>query len=128
MAQSKLSKTGVSIVFYSIYLGTAGLGMALVPNVLLGLLGVPPTHEVWVRLFGFLAFVLGMKGMNGALLDLVPVMQFDVITRVFFSIFLTVLILIGLSPRILFLFAAIDLAAAVWTQATIFAAKRKSTP
>ena len=66
-----------------------------------------------------------MKGINGALLDLVPVMQLDVITRTCFSLFLTVLTLLGLSPPILLIFAVIDFAAAVWTQTTIFAAKRK---
>ena len=120
-----MSKTGVSIIAYSIYLGSGGVGMALIPNVLLGLLGLPPTHEVWVRLFGFLALVLAAKGINGALLNLVPVMQFDVYTRICFSLFLTVLIVLGLSPRIMFIFAAIDFAAAVWTQLTISAARRR---
>jgi len=36
-----------------------------------------------------------------------------------------VLILLGLSPRIMFIFAAIDFAAAVWTELTILAAKRR---
>ncbi len=121
-----MSKTGVSIVAYSIYLGCGGVGMSLIPNVLLGLLGLPPTHEVWVRLFGFLALVLAVKGINGALLNLVPVMQLDVITRTCFSLFLTALIVLGLAPRILFIFAAIDFAAAVWTQVTLFAAKRRA--
>ncbi len=125
MARRKLSKTGFSIVVYSIYLGLSGLGMALIPNVLLGVFRLPPTHEVWVRLFGFLALVLAVKGINGALLDLISVMQLDVITRTFFSLFLTVLTILGLSPPILLIFAAIDFAAAVWTQVTIFAAKRK---
>ena len=119
-----MSKTGISIVAYSIYLGCGGLGMALIPNVMLGLLGLPPTQEVWVRLFGFLALVLAAKGINGALLNLVPVMQFDVYTRTCFSLFLTVLILLGLAPRILFIFAAIDFAAAVWTLLSIRADKR----
>ncbi|MBW8875633.1 MAG: hypothetical protein JF614_11780 [Acidobacteria bacterium] len=121
-----MSKTGVSIVAYSIYLGSGGLGMALIPNVLLGLLGLPPTPEPWIRLFGFLALVLAAKGINGALLNLVPVMQFDVYTRICFSLFLTALIVLGLAPRIMFIFAAIDFAAAVWTQVTLVAAKRRA--
>jgi lysylphosphatidylglycerol synthetase-like protein (DUF2156 family) len=120
-----MSRTAFSITVYSIYLATSGLCMALIPNVLLGLLDVPRTSEVWVRLFGFLALVLGVKGLQGARLELIPVMQLDVITRTCFSVFLTILIVLGLSPRILWIFAAIDFAAAVWTQVTIWAAKRK---
>jgi hypothetical protein len=120
-----MSKTSISIIAYSIYLGCGGLGMALIPNVMLGFFRLPPTTEVWIRLFGFLALVLAAKGINGALLNLVPVMQFDVYTRLCFSTFLTVLILLGISPPILFVFAVIDFAAAVWTQVTLSAAKRK---
>jgi hypothetical protein len=123
MSKTPLSKTSISIIVYSIYLGTGGLGMALIPNTMLGLLGVPPTQEVWIRLFGFLALVLAVKGINGALLGLIPVMQLDVYTRTCFSVFLTVLIVIGLAPRILFLFAGIDFVAAVWTEVTILTAK-----
>jgi hypothetical protein len=119
-----MRKTILSIVVYSIYLGTGGLGMAFIPNVMLHLLGLPPTNEVWVRLFGFLAIVLGAKGLNGAHLKLLPVMQFDVYTRVCFSLFLTTLIVLGLCPRIMFIFAAIDFAAAVWTYLSIRADKR----
>lgn len=120
-----MSKTGISIFAYSIYLGSAGVAMALIPNMLIRMLGLPETQEVWVRLFGFLAFVLGVKGIHGAITNNVPAMQLDVVTRTAFSIFLTVLILLGVSPGILIIFAIIDFAAAVWTQVTIFAAKRR---
>lgn len=114
-----MSKSSVSIIVYSTYLGTAGLGMALAPNFMLRTLGLPETDEPWIRLFGALAVVLGAKGYNGALLNLIPVMRFDIYTRACFSVFLTALILYGAAPRILFVFAAIDFAAAVWTVLSI---------
>ena len=123
-----MSKTSISILVYSIYLGTGGAGMAFIPNVMLPLLGVPPTNEVWIRLFGFLALVLGAKGINGALLNLTPVMQFDIYTRTCFAVFLTVLILMGISPPIMIIFAIIDFVAAMWTLVSIRADKRGKRP
>ena len=77
-----MSKTGVSIVVYSIYLGSLGLGMALIPNVLFRLFNQPTTQEVWIGILGFLALLLSVKGIYGAILNIVPMMQLDVITRI----------------------------------------------
>lgn len=115
----------LSIIAYSAYLGTAGLCMALIPNVLIPLFGLEPTDEVWVRLFGFLAFVLGVKGIQGARQGYVRMMQLDVYTRLTFGVFLTVLVLMGLSPPVLLAFAVIDLAAAAWTEVALRRAGRK---
>jgi hypothetical protein len=122
-----MSKTSVSIIVYSTYLGSAGAGAAFIPNTLLPILGLPTTNEVWVRLFGALALLLAAKGFNGALLNLLPSMQFDVYTRTCFAVFLAVLIIIGLSPPILIILAIIDIVAAVWTQLAIRADRRQRT-
>ncbi len=119
-----MSKTAISIMVYSIYLGTAGICMALIPNVLLHLLGHPTTNEVWVRLFGILAAVLGVKGIHGARNELLSTMQVDVVTRTVFSVFLTVLVVMGIARPILLLFAVIDFVAAIWTQTTIWKSRR----
>jgi hypothetical protein len=121
-----LSKTQVSIIVYSIYLTCLGLSMALIPNVLFGLLGLPPTSEVWVRLFGFLALLLTVKGMNGALTNNVGAMQLDVFTRAGFAIFLTALIVMGLAAPILMIGGAVDFLAAVWTQVALVKDRHRS--
>ena len=122
-----MSKTAISITAYCIYLGTAGVGMALIPNVLLGLVGHPLTDQVWPRLFGSLSIILSVKGIHGARTEDVSGMQLDVITRTCFSIFLTILWLIGKAEPILMIFAVIDFAGSVWTQYTIFKAKKAET-
>ena len=61
-----MSKARVSIIVYGAYLATAGLVLALVPNVLLTMVRLPEDHGFWVRLAGALAFVLGIKGIHNS--------------------------------------------------------------
>lgn len=119
-----MSRAKLSLTVYALYLGSGGLSMALFPNAMLPILGLPTTSEVWVRLYGALAAVLAAKGYNGARLNLYSSMQFDVYTRTVFASFLTALVLLGISPRVLIIFALIDYAAAAWTQWAIGADRR----
>lgn len=122
-----MSKAGVSLTVYSVYLGASGVGLALIPNTLLHVLGIPPTREGWVRLFGSLAAVLAAKGFYAARLNLVPSLQFDVYTRTVFGVFLTVLVVLDLVPRVMIIFAIIDILAAVWTEFALRADRRAAT-
>jgi hypothetical protein len=119
-----MSKTAVSITVYGIYLGSAGVGFMFIPDVLLQVLSLPPTNEVWIRLFGVLAVVLAAKAYYPVRMNVVALMQFDVYTRTFAGIFITVLVVMGLAPRIMLILAIIDILASVWTQVAIFADRR----
>lgn len=123
-----MSRASISMTVYAIYLGIGGAVFAFIPGVMLHVLGLPPTNEVWIRLFGALAAVLAVKGYYGARLNLVPMMQLDVYTRTCFGTFLAVLVVMGLSPRIMLIFAIIDILASVWTQLALFADKRSPRP
>lgn len=119
-----MSRAKLSLTVYAIYLGSAGLSIALFPDAMLPILGLPVTKEVWVRLYGALATVLAAKGYNGARLNLYSSMQFDVYTRTSFASFLTALVLLGICPRVLEIFAIIDYTGAAWTQWAIRADRR----
>ncbi|MFY9622126.1 MAG: hypothetical protein WAM70_17900 [Pyrinomonadaceae bacterium] len=119
-----MSNTAVSIAVYATYLGGAGVGFMFIPNVLLQVLGLPPTNDVWIRLFGLLAVVLAAKGYWAARRNHVALMQFDVYTRTFAGIFITMLVVIGLAPRLMLILAGIDIVASIWTQVAIFADTR----
>lgn len=47
-----------SVFVYGIYLIVLGVTLILIPNTLLGILGIPPTTEVYIRILG--AVVLGI--------------------------------------------------------------------
>jgi hypothetical protein len=119
-----MSKPALSLTVYAIYLGVGGAISALFPNFVLNLLGLPPTNEVWIRLWGALAVALAAKGYNGARLNSRESMQFDVYTRTGFATFLVALIVLGLSPPVTIIFAIVDYAASVWTQLALWAERK----
>jgi hypothetical protein len=110
------SHSAISILVYCVYLGMGGLIMALAPDRLTSLLHVRPSDGLWIRMAGCLAFVLAIKGAYGAVQELRGNMQLDVYTRAGFAVFLTVLVVVGTAQPPYLLFAAVDFAAAVWTQ------------
>lgn len=48
-----MSRAATSIFVYSFYLIAQGLLLLVIPNVALGLFGLPLTQEVWVRVLGY---------------------------------------------------------------------------
>ena len=53
-----MSKSAKTIVVFGLYLVGMGFSFLLAPNMLFGLLGLPPTDEVWSRVVGVLALLL----------------------------------------------------------------------
>lgn len=51
-----MSPTAKSIFYYSFYMFGMGLGLFLVPNLILGLLCFAPTTDIWIRMLGRLSF------------------------------------------------------------------------
>ena len=54
-----MSKSAFSAKVFAVYLFTAGARLAVVPNVLLSGLLIPQTSEVWIRVIGVIAVLLG---------------------------------------------------------------------
>ena len=48
-----------SLLVFSVYLLGLAVALILAPNFLLGLFGVPPTQEVWIRVLGLLVGIVG---------------------------------------------------------------------
>ena len=55
-----MSKAAFSVKAFGYYLIVLGIGLTLVPNLLLSVFGMPPTTEVWVRVVGVLVFNIGI--------------------------------------------------------------------
>jgi hypothetical protein len=120
-----MSKARVSIIGYALYLATAGLLLALIPNVLLPLVGLPPSTDAWIRLVGSLAFVLGIKGIQNSRFEIAPAFQFDVYTRTLVGTFIVVLVILHIAPPIFLALAALDYAGSIWTQLALRADARQ---
>ena len=104
-----------TVLIFGLYLIGMGTGFVLMPNVLLGALGLPATDEVWSRVVGMLALLLAFYYIQAARTGLRPFIQWTVYSRVAVFFFFTAFVLAGLAGPVLILLGAVDLSAAIWT-------------
>jgi hypothetical protein len=110
-----VNKARVSILVFGIYTAILGLTMLVFPNQLLSLFAYPTTTEVWIRILGFVAAVLGYYYVVAARYELTPLFWASVYVRPLLIVCFAGLVLLGLAEPILVLFGAIDLLGAIWT-------------
>jgi len=105
----------LSVKVFGAYVSVTGLGLLLAPGLVLSLLGVPAPTEVWIRVLGALAVVLGyyywICGTAGA----VPFIRASVLGRLVFAGLCIVLVVTGAAPVQLLVFVVVDILGAVWT-------------
>jgi hypothetical protein len=110
-----MSPAAKSLFVFGIYAVAAGAGLTLMPGLVLQTLGFPPAQDGWVRVVGALAIVVGAYHIVGARNNLLPYIRASVWGRIGFAVLLGSLVVSSVMTMSLLLFAAIDLAGAVWT-------------
>ena len=55
----KLSKSAFSLRVFSIYMLVLGSVLVAVPSLMLSFIGIPETHEVWIRVVGVPVLIIG---------------------------------------------------------------------
>ena len=110
-----MSRAAISMFAFAIYLFALGLVLLVAPNVLLGIFGLEPTTEVWVRIVGMLVVFLRYYYLSAARGEVTAFMRWSVNARPFVVVFFAVFVALGWSKPALILFGALDLAGAVWT-------------
>ena len=110
-----MSAAAKTVYYFSFYLYAVGLTLIFFPNFLLKTVGIPETNEVWIRIVGVLAFVIGYYYHNNAADNNLLFCRLTVRARFFvFICFLTFVLLEFVSPMLL-LFGAVDAVSALWT-------------
>jgi hypothetical protein len=104
-----------SILIFGIYLILLAIIVVAAPNALLGVFGVPPTTEVWIRVLGVVVGILGFYYIQAARNGLTPFFRATVYGRTVVLISLIVLGVLGLMKPILILLGVIDFLGGVWT-------------
>jgi hypothetical protein len=104
-----------SLHVFGLYLIGAGLVLMLVPVLLLGPLGLPAPADVWARVAGMLAALLGVYYLVGARAELLSFMRASIWVRMSVILVLGFFVVADLAPARLLAFGVIDLAAAAWT-------------
>ena len=114
-----MSKSAKSMFVFGFYLLVLGAILVLIPNALLSLFFFPPTSDVWVRVVGMLAFLIGFYYFQAARNELKIFFQWTVYARISVLFSFIAFVVAGLAPPVLILFGVIDAAAAIWTQLSL---------
>ena len=118
-----MSRTAKSVFIFGIYLAGLGVGMLTVPNMLLGIFGLPATNEVWVRVIATLTLFLAYYYIQAARHELTEFFRASIPTRASLILFFGAFVVLGFAPPQLLLFAPPDLLGAIWTALELRSAK-----
>lgn len=110
-----MSKSAFSAKVFAIYLFIVGAIFIFIPNVLLSVFQIPPTTEVWIRVVGVTAFMIGVYAWVAAKHENQPFLEASVYTRCVVFVAFTTFALTGLGSPMLILFGVADLLGGVWT-------------
>ena len=104
-----------SIRYFGLYVVLTGIGLLLAPGIVLAPLGIAAPTEIWIRVVGALALVLGyyywVCGMAGA----VAFFRATVGGRIAFAALMLLLVVGFAAPAQILLFGILDLLGAAWT-------------
>lgn len=109
------SPAALSIQVFGVYAMLTGLALLASPNTLLGLFGMPPTTEFWVRIVGTLALVVGYYYWACGRAGAVAFFRATVAGRLVFCAACVALVLLAGAPWQLLMFGGTDLLGALWT-------------
>jgi hypothetical protein len=104
-----------SILVFGAYLLALGLVLLLSPDMLLRPFGFAPTGEVWIRVVGMLAGILGVYYLQAARAGLAAFFRWTVPVRLSVPLFFAAFVALGMAPPALLAFGAVDAAGALWT-------------
>ncbi len=110
-----MSRAAKSLFVFGIYVGGLGLGLLLVPNLLLQFFGVPQTSEVWIRINGMFLLCLSFYYIQAARNELTNFIRWTVFARAAVIFYFAAFVFLVSAPKALLLFGLIDLLAAIWT-------------
>jgi hypothetical protein len=97
------------------YVIFAGIVLIFAPNILLGIFGLPPANEIWIRIMGLLVLTLAIYYYYMANFANDKIVMSTVIGRVFFCSGLIMFVIFGLAELQLIGFAILELGLAFWT-------------
>ena len=122
-----MGKSARTIFAFSFYLLILGIGLIFIPNQLLRWFGLPPTHEIWIRLLGMLVFVLGGYYGLAAKSGYKPFFRWTVYGRMAGCGAYLVLIILGMAPIVFVVPAVADALSAMWTHLSLKSEKPQTS-
>ena len=123
-----MSKSAFSIKASCCYILALGLGLALVPNLVLSLLRMPPTQEVWIRVLGVVILNIGIFFWVAAHIEAITLFRASVVIRPLALLWFGAFVALGLVSPVLLVFGVIEATGALWTWLALRADQRSRQP
>lgn len=114
-----MTRPARSVFVFGIYLALLGATLTVVPNILLAIFGFPETNEVWIRIVGVLAFLMGYIYVQAARNNLKEIFVATAYARCGVFVSLVMFVVLGYAIPMLILFGLADLCGALWTMKEI---------
>lgn len=92
-----------------------GVTLNVAPNLLLATFRIPPTTEPWIRVVGMFLLFIAYQNFGAARSGNVELLRMSVHMRLTVPLFFGTYVALGWVSTVLLLFAAVDVAAALWT-------------
>lgn len=121
-----MSRAGKSVYYFGMYIFGIGLLLLFIPNLLLPIVNVPTTQEVWIRLAGMLLLFLGLFYITVGKNNFLPGIKLTLFTRSSAFFIILGFIYFDLVSWVIFLFWIGDFAGAIWTAWALRADKSQS--
>lgn len=109
----------------TIYMAGMGLGILLMPQLLLPLFGFTSPAEIWIRVLGALILGFGYTNFECTRQEVVPYFWASVKGRLIFCTLLVIFGLLKLTQPAIFLLAAFETALVVWAALALNQLKTK---
>lgn len=110
-----MRSSALSIKAFGVYAVLTGLGLMIAPALFLAPFGIPAPVEIWVRVLGALAIVLGFYYWACGRAGATAFFKASVVGRLLFFALCVLLVLLAAAPLPLLVFGAIDVIGAAWT-------------
>jgi hypothetical protein len=123
-----MSRTAFSIQAFGVYLLALGVGLILVPNLLLGLFRLPPTSDVWIRVVGVVVLGEGIYYWAAARSEAMGFFRATLVARPLVLVAFAAFAALGLASPLLVLFGLTDAAGALWTWLALRSEARSGPP
>ena len=114
-----MRSASVSIKVFGAYVALTGIALLVVPNLLLSVLGFAATSEIWVRVLGAVAVVLGYYYWVCGSAEATAFFRASVVGRVLFAALCLELVVVMAAPWQLLIFGVVDVLGALWTIAAL---------
>jgi len=110
-----MSAAARSILVYAVYLFIQGLGLLVVPNILLPVFGLPQANDVWVRVVGMTVLFFSLFYGLAARYEWRPFFVLSLFTRLSVPLIFAAFAATGLTSWNLVLLTPADVLFVAWT-------------